>query len=410
MSGPQSAVLGGLPQPPMLCSSSWHCQAELAAVLQVSGEDLPAHHEEEPSREYCVLLEQPSSSQEDSPCTLSLVCAAQGKDRILNVTISCEARTIEFYGGSQDGQDEEYLGTSRGERLCTLESRGEDHPVILYKTHLKFEFPVPSCTLKLLSLGGRDSVLVSKISVKMTSVPERCSPASYVPGPSINLDCVQSIMDSMGGKMSPGAEQLMNMVRAQQKHQAPFGAHLMQLFGSFQHARHQIKEDSRQCPLVESKIPDTKMEHQDQASALHPSLQHAGPESDVKSVLSSLLQKSLGPATTSSGPDSLVPLLRNLCGESKREACSAPKEEKTDPALERLLSAHMERMERTLMAHIDQRMRSLQEHLDTRLDGLIHQMQSSNSLPRTSAPKLVNGQSDHGDQQDVNDCGELSMN
>ncbi|KAG9484620.1 hypothetical protein GDO78_007987 [Eleutherodactylus coqui] len=399
MSGPQSAVLAGRPLPSVLCSSSWQCQAELASVVKVSAADFPAQSEDEACRELCVLLELPS--QVDSPCTLSLLCAAQATDRILSVTICSEARTIELYGGSQDGQDEEYLATTRGERFCSFTSGEDDRPVTLYKSHLKFEFPVPSCTAKLLSLGGRRSVLVSEISVQMTSAPERCPQASCMPGSSINLDRVQSIMDSIGGKMSPGAEQLMSMVRAQQKHQVPFGAHLMQLFGSFQHGMDQVKEETRQHALLAGKVPDTKMANQGQAS--HPSVQHTSPGNEVKSFMSSLLQNSQG-ATTSS-PDALVPLLRNLCGESKQESHSAPKEAKADPALEKLLSAHMERMERTLMAHIDQRMRSLQQHLDTRLDRLIHLMQS-NSLSKNSAEKLVNGQSGH---QQGSDGEELTM-
>ncbi|XP_040293286.1 ATPase PAAT [Bufo bufo] len=382
------------PQPPVLASSSWHCQAELASVLKLSGADLPApEEEEEPSREHCVRLEQPSPPEVDPACTLSLQCAAQGKDHILSVTICSEARTIEVYGGSQDGQEEEYLGTGRGERFCTLACEGEDSPVILYRTHLKLQFPVPSCTVKLLSLGGRCSVLLSEISVQMTPVPERCRHVPSVPGPSINLDRVQSIMDSMGGKMSPGAEQLMSMVRAQQKHQAPFGAHFMQLFGSFQHGRHPTTEEAKQHT-----VPETKTENHGQTSALHPSIQLASPGNDVKSIMPSLLQSLLGPAASSSGPDSLVPLLRNLCGENQQEPYLALKEEKTGSSLEKLLSAHMERMERTLLAHIDERMRSLQEHLDTRLDRLMHLMPGK-SASENSAEKLLNGQCDQ-------DCGE----
>ncbi|XP_056385755.1 ATPase PAAT [Hyla sarda] len=405
MSGPQSSVLGGRPQPPVMCSSSWQGQADLAAVVKLSAADFPAQEEEEeekeePSREHCAVLELPSSSQVDSPCTLSLLCAPQGKDRILSITVCSEARTIEVYGGSPDGHEEEYLGTSRGERYCTFPSSEEDGSAVLYKAHLKFEFPAPSCTVKLLSLGGRSRVLVSEISVQMTSVPERCSQASCLPELSINLDRVQSIMDSMGGKMSPGAEQLMNMVRAQQKHQVPFGAHFMQLFGSFQHGRGQMKEEARQPTLSVNTITDKKTEIPVSQSC--PSVQHTSPENDMKSIMSSLLQNSMGPAAS---PDSLVPFLRNLCVGNKPESCIASKEEKTEPALERLLSAHMERMERTLMAHIDQRMRRLQEHLDTRLDRLLNLMQN-NTLSKDSAEKLVNGQNEHRHQQDY-DCGEF---
>ncbi|CAJ0963094.1 unnamed protein product [Ranitomeya imitator] len=146
MSGPRSALLAGRPQPPMLCSSSWRCQAELASVLKLSAADCPAQNDEEtPSREHCVLLELPTPSKGDNSCTLSLLCAAQGKDRILGITIHSEARTIEIYSALQNGKEEEYLGTSRGERFCTLESSGEESPAVLYKAHLKFEFPVPSC-------------------------------------------------------------------------------------------------------------------------------------------------------------------------------------------------------------------------------------------------------------------------
>uniref|UniRef100_A0A8B9IWB4 Uncharacterized protein n=1 Tax=Amazona collaria TaxID=241587 RepID=A0A8B9IWB4_9PSIT len=42
-------------------------------------------------------------------------------------------------------------------------------------------------------------------------------------GSSIDLDRVQTIMESMGSKLSPGAQQLMDMVRCQQKNSSPFG-------------------------------------------------------------------------------------------------------------------------------------------------------------------------------------------
>ncbi|KAM4030740.1 ATPase PAAT [Anomaloglossus baeobatrachus] len=412
MSGPLSALLPGRPQPSMLCSSSWQCRAELASVLTLSAADGPAQNEEEaaatPCRERCVLLELPIPPKEDGPCTLTLLCAAQGKDRILGVTLCSEARTIEIYSASQDGQEEdEYLGTSRGQRFCTLESSGEETPAVLYKAHLKFEFPVSSCIVKLLSLGGRCSVLVSEISVQMTSVPDRCPQASFVPGSSINLDRVQSIMDSMGGKMSPGAEQLMSMVRAQQKHQAPFGAHFMQLFGSFQHSRDQITEEAGQHKPLAGPNLDTTVGNESQDSASPSSGLHTRPDNHVKSAMSSLLQTAVGSAAAPHGPDSLLPLLRNLCAQNRKEPSSGLKEEKCDPALEKLLSVHMQRMERTLTAHIDQRMRSLQEHVDTRLDQIINLMQT-NSLSRNSSEKLVNGQSELGHHQDY-EYDDLSM-
>ncbi|XP_063818195.1 ATPase PAAT [Pseudophryne corroboree] len=412
MSGPLSSVLGGNLQAPVQCSSSWLCQADLAAVLIVSAPDTAALDEAAAAtRENLILLDPPSPSQVDTPCSLSLCCVAQGKDRILNVSICSEARTIEVYSGSQDGQEDEYLGTSRGEKFCTLASSGEDSPVTLYKAQLKLDFPVPSCKVKLLSLGGKHSVSVSEICVQVTSVPERCSQASSVLGPSINLERVQSIMDSMGGKMSPGAEELMTMMRAQQKHQAPFSAHLLQLFGSFAPGRDQKKEDVGQHAPQSSQAPDTREETaQNQASTPHTSFQQlSSSQSDLGSIMSSVLQAQMGQTPNCHSPDSLLPLLRNLCGEKKprgeirQESCSAPREEKVDPALEKLLSVHMERMERTLLDHIDHRMKTLQEHLDARLDRLMNLVESSSSSEsssRNTAEKMVNGQLEHRHEQD----------
>ncbi|XP_075072191.1 ATPase PAAT [Mixophyes fleayi] len=409
MSGPMSSVLGGSSQAPVVCTSSWLCHSELAAVINVSGPDTPFMREEVTSREDCIVLEPPAPSEVAIPCTLSLFCVAQGKDRILNVSICSEARTIEVYSGSQDDQEEEYLGTSRGERFCSLASSGEDSPVTLYKTNLKLDFPVPSCKVKLLSLGGKDSLFVSEISVQVTSVPEKCSQASPALGPSINMERVQSIMDSMGGKISPGAEELMNMMRAQQKHQPPFSAHLLQLFGSFVHGRDQKNENDGQHTHQTSNTPHTKVETpQSQVSAPHTTVQQLStPESDMRSIMSSLLQNQMGQAASSHSPESLLPLLRNLCAEKKphgesRESSLAPREEKIDTSLEKLLSAHMERMERTLVDHIDHRVKTLQKHLDTRLDQLINLMENSKSHSSSGniAEKLVNGQTDHSHEQE----------
>uniref|UniRef100_A0A8B9Z0Q8 Uncharacterized protein n=1 Tax=Buteo japonicus TaxID=224669 RepID=A0A8B9Z0Q8_9AVES len=50
-------------------------------------------------------------------------------------------------------------------------------------------------------------------------------------GSSIDLDKVQTIMESMGSKLSPGAQQLMDMVRCQQKNSLPLGDKLNWIFG-----------------------------------------------------------------------------------------------------------------------------------------------------------------------------------
>ncbi|XP_018409183.1 PREDICTED: uncharacterized protein C10orf88 homolog [Nanorana parkeri] len=396
---------------PALCSSSWLCHADLSSVLHVTRPAQPAASTPGIiSREECVVLELPCPTGDVTPCSLTVSCAAQGTHHILDVSLCSEARTIEVYGVSQDGQEEEYLGTSRGDKCTFRSSEEDDEPFTLYRTYLKFDFPVSTCKVKLLSLGGKQSVLVGEISVQVTPVPERRSQTSSLLGPTINMERVQSIMDSMGGKMSPGAEQLMNMVQAQQKNQAPFGAQLLHLFSSFQPNTHQKKEERKEETLQQAeKTLDTQLE----PAQCRPSYQQSS-ATDVKSMMSSFLQNQLGQGVTS---ESVLPLLQNLalqrntdqdCGN---KSCSVPREDELDPALEKVLSAHLERMERNLMNHIDQRMKCLQEHLDTRIDQLLvcllERGGKSNPHPVTTGDKLVNGHTDY--TYDDSDCNVLSV-
>ncbi|KAM5141614.1 ATPase PAAT [Mantella aurantiaca] len=395
---------------PVLCSSSWLCHTDLSSVLHVTGPaQLAASTPEITSREECAVLELPCPAGDVVPCTLTVSCAAQGTHHILDISLCSEARTAEVYSISQDGQEEEYLGTSRGEK-CSFRSCEEDEPFSLYRAYLKFDFPVPSCKVKLLSLGGKQSVLVGEISVQVAAIPERCSQTPSLLGPSINLERVQSIMDSMGGKMSPGAEQLMNMVRAQQQNQTPFGPHLLQLFGSFQPHTYQKKGDPKEEPVQEvKKILDTRLET-DQSHLSH----QQSSATDVKSVMSSFLQNQLGQNVS---PETVLPLLQNLAvqrninRDSGRKSCAIPREDKLDPAFEKVLSTHMERMERNLMNHIDQRMKCLQEYLDSRMDQLLlcllERGGKSNPHPVTTGDKLVNGHMDY--THDDSDCNVLSV-
>ncbi|KAM4636846.1 ATPase PAAT [Discoglossus pictus] len=426
MSGPMSSVLGGCPQAPIVCTSSWLPDTELNSILDVSCSDIPSGNEESPAMESGVLLEPAKSSEADNPCSLTLSCMVQGKDRMLSIGVYSQARTIEAYSVSLGGQEEEYLGTSRGERLYTFVKSEEDSPITLYKTCFKLDFPVSSCKLKLLSLGGKQRVFLSKISVQVTSVPERCSQAPPVLGHSINMERVQCIMDSMGGKLSPGAEQLMGMVRAQQKNQAPFGAHLFQLLGGLDRGVGVSQKEREPHILSSSNVPDTKAETlQSQMPINQPfpgpstsSQNKPPPESDMmRSMFSSFLQTQMSGAACNPSADSLLPMLRNICieknqlspglKESREETCLASGDEKRNSTLEQLLSVHMTRMERTLLDHIDQKMKSLQEHLDARLDLVLNVIQSDTSISQTInvTEKLVNGLPDHNGTQHCSSNG-----
>ncbi|CAH2322805.1 Hypothetical predicted protein [Pelobates cultripes] len=427
MSGPMSSVLSGCPQSLVTCTSAWLCDAELSSVLNVSFSENTKKEEKDITRECCVHLEPAPNLEIGSPCSLILYCVAQGKDRILSLNICSQAKTIEVYSLSPDGQEEEYLGTSRGEHLCTFPSNNEEaSSVTLYSTYLKLDFPVPSCKVKLLSLGGKQRLFLSEISVQVTSVPEKCSQASAALGPSINLDRVQSMMDSMGGKMSPGAEQLMSMVRAQQKHQMPFGNHLLQFFSNFGSGIDRVQkheEGESQIPSANHLLGqkhDLHKQNQDFHPSVEPSttLQCTGPpNSNSKTILPSFLQAQKGCIAGGFSPDSLLPFLQNLSVENKQSStqqgatkpmCQETRETEIGAVLERLLSVQMERMERALMKHIDQKMKILEDHLDVRLDHLINVIQTSTTTSSgTTMETKMNGDSDHSGNG-KNDCIVLS--
>ncbi|KAF1506712.1 hypothetical protein FQV18_0004779, partial [Eudyptula minor novaehollandiae] len=144
---------------------------------------------------------------------------------MVSVGILSEARNMEVYVG------EEYCGTGRGESLGAARPPGKTEKVTLYKKYLKFECPAASCRIKLLSIGEKQRVLISKIIVQVKTVSAKLATDFPSLGSSIDLDRVQTIMESMGSKLSPGAQQLMDMVRCQQKNSLPLGDKLNWIFG-----------------------------------------------------------------------------------------------------------------------------------------------------------------------------------
>ncbi|EMP42218.1 Putative protein C10orf88 [Chelonia mydas] len=61
---------------------------------------------------------------------------------------------------------EEYCGTGRGQNFCTIQNDRNDK-VTLYKKYLKLEYSTTSCRIKLLSIGERQRVLLTKIVVQL---------------------------------------------------------------------------------------------------------------------------------------------------------------------------------------------------------------------------------------------------
>uniref|UniRef100_A0A5F9C6H1 Protein associated with ABC transporters n=1 Tax=Oryctolagus cuniculus TaxID=9986 RepID=A0A5F9C6H1_RABIT len=178
-----------------------------------------------------VRLERSQCSQDEAPCFLYLLCDPEGGDAVAAVGVVSSARNMEVYLG------QEYCGTSRGESVGSVPRGSEHEKIILYKNYLKLESCTHACKIRLLSLGEKQCVFLSRVVVHVRSVPANSSTRSPALGSRIDLDKVQTMMRSMGSKLSPGAQQLMDMVRFQQQNRIPVGEQLQAVLGSpgYQH-------------------------------------------------------------------------------------------------------------------------------------------------------------------------------
>lgn len=70
-------------------------------------------------------------------------------------------------------------------------------------------------SVQLLSLGGRSSVAITHVGVGLETLKDRQGGPSADPG--IDLQRVQTMMKEMGTTLSPGAQNLMELVQCQQK-------------------------------------------------------------------------------------------------------------------------------------------------------------------------------------------------
>ncbi|XP_023274701.1 uncharacterized protein C10orf88 homolog isoform X2 [Seriola lalandi dorsalis] len=380
--------------------AAWVCHAEghhLADVL------LPVHindeddHEEELGQSERngtnspVLLEQ---TEEGSPCVLTVHCSPTSPAAISRLLVISEARTMELYD-----QMGEYCGTVRGEKDDSIQPDSEDRGPF-YRKRLVLEHPSSACEVKLLSLAGRSSVLVSQVIVGLKPL-QPCP----VRGPGIDMQQVQCLVEEMGTSLSPGAQNLMDMVHFQQKNQtSSLGGFLPLLMGggalSFlaQGANISPAAVNNQTPSAESAPPVGFTSPADEPPpAQNGSMSNGSTSSSPDRLLSGVNVKntvssdSIGHAqlaemmshflkaqghgqALSPGPE-LLPMLQSVCGQVTQlrldDAAAAAEKEKTmrngtwefDSAMEQRL----EEMERRLKEHVDRRLDALEQKLEKAL-------------------------------------------
>ncbi|XP_057593165.1 ATPase PAAT-like isoform X1 [Hippopotamus amphibius kiboko] len=386
-----------------------------------------------------VILKRNVNSQDESPCFLYLRCDPHGGEEIVSVGILSSARNMEVYLG------EEYCGTSRGKNVCSVLDNSEHEKITLYKKYLKLESSTHACKIKLLSFGEKQCVFISKVVVHVRPVSANSSAGGPALGSRIDLERVQTIMESMGLKLSPGAQELMNMVRFQQRNCIPTGEHLQSVLGStgckpvigLQASSPSgafDKSSSTPFPFRTGLTSGNVTE--DLKAYTGKSTQPAGGgnvtspqactvvpqnysllENDLKNAVSSFLPKKA--SDNSHIPNSeLLPFLQNLCSQVNhlrvgpdtkwQEGIPKPgkgtvgvtmEEQSICSYLERILTKNMELMEKKLTDYVDQRICKLQEHIDNKIALLMNLLQSPDSPPSgmplrhyDSGERLSNGE------------------
>ncbi|XP_040033208.2 ATPase PAAT [Gasterosteus aculeatus] len=336
-----------------------------------------------------VLLQQ---TEGGSPCVLTLRCPPGSPTAISRLLVVSEARTMEAYD-----QMGEYCATIRGERDDSVQTDSSDRGPF-YKKQLILEPPSSACDVKLLSLGGRSSVLVCRVIVGL----QRSRPCA-ARGAGIDMQQVQCLVEEMGASLSPGAQNLMDMVHLQQKNQSSsLGGFLPLLMGGgvfsalAQGANASPGAVGNQPRPADARPPLGSTRPSDEAplaqigatsdastSSTSPGqllpggntnktacADTGGPASHAQlAEMMSRLMQGRGP-----GPE-LLPVLQSLCGQVTQlrmdDATALAEREETmrsgswqlDSAMERRL----EEMEKRLKEHVDRRLDALEQKLEKAL-------------------------------------------
>ncbi|XP_010223760.1 PREDICTED: uncharacterized protein C10orf88 homolog [Tinamus guttatus] len=309
-------------------------------------------------------------------------------------------------------------------------SPSETEKVTLYRKYVKLECPAASCRIKLLSIGEKQRVLISKIIVEVKRASAKLATDFPSLGSSIDLNRVQTIMESMGSKLSPGAQQLMDMVRFQQKNTLPLGDKLNWIFEKKSHYEDEHPVDGLHGAAVQTSLdlpsteplPDTncsssetvcedlktnlnqntetpERENSSDSERVATQQNVLDPRNDFKIMRSLLMQEQASENPNITNPKELLPFLQNLCrqvnhlrlkdGNRRFEKSTATKEEgiqcvgvEQQPIcsyLEKIISKNMDLMEKKLMDYIDCRIQALQTHIDNKMVLLMDLVQNSKS-------------------------------
>lgn len=369
--------------------AAWVCHTEgrnLADVLlpvSVSNRDGDEEELSQTNQGGPVLLQQ---TEEGSPCVLTLRCSSSAA--ISRLLIVSEARTLELYD-----QTGEYCGTVRGSKDDSIQPDSADRGPF-YKKQLILEHPSSSCEVKLLSLAGRNSVLVSRVVVGLQSL-QPC-PAR---GPGIDMQQVQCLVEEMGTNLSPGAQNLMDMVQFQQKNQTgSLGGFLPLLMGGGGFAALASGFNTSPASIINQPADSTPLD-----GSISHTVQNGGMSESSTSTSTSSSSPDLPPSSDNAnnnssgqngGPFShaqlaemmshfltgpghgqtltsdagLLPMLQSVCGQVTQlrldDAAAERKMRNGSWELDEAMERRLEEMERRLKEHMDRRLDALEQKLE----------------------------------------------
>ncbi|XP_030019288.1 uncharacterized protein C10orf88 homolog isoform X2 [Sphaeramia orbicularis] len=364
-------------------TSVWTCQTDGRRLSDVlfpvhirDNEELNEAEGDNAERCGWAWLEQ---TEEASPCVLTLTCSPSAPPSdppaaIGRLLLVSEARTMEVYD-----QTGEYCGTVRGERDNSVHLDSADSGPF-YRKQLILDHPSASCEVKLLSLAGRRRVAVHQVVVGLQTL----GPGRFH-GAGIDMQQVQSLVDEMGASLSPGAQNLMDMVHFQQKNQTGSLSSFLPLLmgggalsaltqtanGNALQAGPPQSPLSSVTPADEAPPSHNGLMSDSSGSASLDSLQKSTETSDAGGPVSpaqltemmSHLLKGQG-QMLSSAPD-LLPVLQSVCGQVTQLRLDSEKQLRNGSwDLDRVMERRLEQMEQRLKDHVDRRLDALEQKLD----------------------------------------------
>ncbi|XP_051968348.1 ATPase PAAT-like [Xyrauchen texanus] len=251
----------------------------------------------------------------------------------------------------------------------SVSDRSEDKRS-LYRSCVVVESPAASCEVKwcvsvpLLSLSGCSSVAIARLAVGLETLKDRQGGA--IVDPCIDLLRVQAMIEEMGITLTPGAQNLMELVQCQQQYKSDMlSGFIPLLMGGGAFSGLSTGGRASTSARAESGLDPLSVSEQNLSSSN---------QKQIPGVMSSLQSSNTCPIS----PE-LLPMLLNVCGQVTQlrleEATRKRNGEREghmccggfEQVLDKIVEKRIEEMEKRLKDHMDVHLDALQQRLEITL-------------------------------------------